>query len=99
MKVNRNSEKKNASAKIRLVDGVAFRVIEDEAVVVKPIDGSMMILNETGTSIIKSIGKGITEERLIKKIVDDYDIPVEVANRDVKSFLKRLKKEGIIEIS
>ncbi len=99
MKKGKKSAKSVKGTRIRLRDGIVFRVLEDEAAVVKPEDGTLMILNETGTFILKSIGKGITVERLIRNIMKDYETTTAKTEKDVIFFLKKLEKEGLIEIS
>jgi len=96
MKVKKKPEK---IGKIRLRDGVAFRIIEGEAAVLRPDDGTLMILNETGSFILNNIRKGMLIDTLIKKVVDEYDTTLKKAEKDVKSFLKILEKESIVEIS
>ncbi len=87
------------AAKVRLRDGIVFRVMDEEAAVVRPDDGTLMILNETATFILKSIGKGTSRESLVRRIVSEYDTTPVEAERDLNSFLKTLEKEGLIEIS
>lgn len=83
--------------RIRLKEGVIFRVLEGEAAVVKPEDGTLIILNETGTFILRHLKKGITKEALVKKIVSEYDTTEREAERDLNSFLRSLKKNGLVE--
>ncbi|MCX7959586.1 MAG: PqqD family protein, partial [Deltaproteobacteria bacterium] len=77
---------------------IVFRIMEDESAIVRPDDGTLMILNETGTFILKNIRKGISAKSLIKKIIREYDTTEERAEKDVRTFLKMLEKENIIEI-
>ncbi|MGB9600908.1 MAG: PqqD family protein [Myxococcota bacterium] len=80
----------------RVNERVIYRVIEDEAAVVKPDDGSLIMLNETGTFILKNLKKAISIDKLTQKVLSEYDISREKAEKDVKQFIKLLLKEGII---
>lgn len=90
-------KKEHKTPSYRLKDMCIFRVIEGEAAVVKPDDGTLIMLNETGTFILKNLKRKISLKSLLKKVLDEYDISEEKAIKDVHQFLSRLIKEGIIE--
>ncbi len=94
-----NKKTNKISQKIRLKEGVFFRIIDKEAAVVRPDDGSLIILNETATFIFKNISRGTSKEMLIKKIIKEYDTTEKEAEKDLNSFLKTLEKEDLVEIS
>ena len=61
-------------------------------------------LNEVGAFIFKNIESGIDVEDIIKKMLEEYDIPgnndeekYEKASNDVNKFINEMKKAGIIE--
>ncbi|MCX7943060.1 MAG: PqqD family protein [Deltaproteobacteria bacterium] len=84
---------------VKLKEGTVFRIMENESALVRPDDGTLIILNETGTFIVKNIKKKISKKALIRKIINEYDTTLQRVEKDVDSFLKKLEKEGIIEIS
>jgi nucleoid DNA-binding protein len=46
---------------------------------------------------LRHLKKGITKEALVKKIVSEYDTTEREAERDLNSFLRSLKKNGLVE--
>lgn len=102
MKIKKNQNEKvikGFQGKVKLRKEIVFRTIDDEAAIVRPEDGTLMIINETGSFILKNLKRGILIENLIKKVLNEYEVNKERAERDVYSFIKALEKEGIIEIS
>lgn len=55
-------------------------------------------LNETGTFLFKELEKGVeSEEELVLKLINAYDVDEFRATEDVNAFLRELKGAGIIE--
>lgn len=57
----------------------------------------MMNLNKTGAFFWKLLEKGATEEELVEKALEQYEVSEEVVRRDVKGFLERLTQIGALE--
>ena len=57
----------------------------------------MMNLNKTGAFFWKLLEKGATEEELVEKAMERYEVSEEVVRRDVKGFLERLTQIGALE--
>ena len=57
----------------------------------------MMNLNKTGAFFWKLLEKGPTEEELVEKALERYEVSEEVVRRDVKGFLERLTQIGALE--
>jgi hypothetical protein len=98
MKRNEPKERQpKISKKFRVKGDITHRIIDNEAAIVRPSDGTLIILNESGTFIFKNLVRGLSPERIIKKIVQEFDVDPERAERDLNSFLRVMKREAIIE--
>ena len=98
MKKNEPKERQpKISKKFRVKSDITHRIIDNEAAIVRPSDGTLIILNESGTFIFKNLVRGLSPERIIKKIVQEFDVDPERAERDLNSFLRVKKREAIIE--
>ncbi len=54
-------------------------------------------LNESGAFLWKKLADGIEEAELIKELLNEYEVSEEIANNDVKTFIKKLKEADILE--
>ena len=54
-------------------------------------------LNESGAFLWKKLADGIKEAELIKELLNEYEVSEEIANNDVKTFIKKLKEVDILE--
>jgi len=99
MKVSKLNKKEadKKTTRFRVREDITHRIIDNEAAIVRPSDGTLIILNESGTFIFENLVKGLSPERIIKKIVDEFDVDIKRAERDLKSFLRLMKKESVIE--
>jgi len=62
------------------------------------VDFSAMItLNETGAFLFENIKNDITEEELVKVMLNEYDTDEETAKADVAEFVNSLKTQGWVE--
>lgn len=71
---------------------IAWRVIAGEAVIVLPVAGCVLALNESGTRVWKAIDGRRTVGKIADGLVREYDVPEPRARRDVRKFLKDLVK-------
>ena len=59
---------------------------------------SLIKLNETGAFLWRCIEReGLTTEELARKMVESYDISLDIATADVEKFIADLGKVGILE--
>ena len=55
-------------------------------------------MNETGAFLWKLIEeKDMTEDELLKAVLDEYDAPPDLAAKDIEKFEKQLRDGGILE--
>ncbi|MGN1468310.1 MAG: PqqD family protein [Ruminococcus sp.] len=87
---------------MKIKDDFVMRKMADTTVVVpvgsNAIDFNGMInLNETGAFLFEILQQGATNEELVSKLLDEYDVSREQACKDVDIFVKKLKDADIIE--
>lgn len=58
---------------------------------------SIFALNETGAYIWRLLEEGLSEDEIIERIVNEFDVDVTQAKNDVRFFLQELMKHGLIE--
>lgn len=86
------------------VPGVVGQVLENknptktEAVIVLPDKGQIKVFNEVGARIWSLIDGVRTIEDIIYIIVNEYQIPKKVAEKDILGFMDELDKKSIIII-
>ena len=79
----------------------AFRVVAGEAVLV-PIRGgvgelgSIFTLNEVGAEIWRLIDGARSTDDIAQAVCEQFEVALEQATRDVRSFLKRLLDRGLV---
>ncbi len=54
-------------------------------------------LNSVGGKIVEFLKEDISEEELIKKMLEIYDVDYETLEKDVKAILSKLKEANIVE--
>ncbi|MBE5958548.1 MAG: PqqD family protein [Lachnospiraceae bacterium] len=57
----------------------------------------MATLNETGAFLFEKMKEEITEEELVKALLNEYDIDEDTAKNDVNLFVEKIKGAGILE--
>ena len=76
---------------------VAFRKINGIYYVVDTKNLRLFTFNDTASLVWELLIKGYTADEITKKITEEYDVSKEEARTDVKSLLKKLQEEKIIE--
>lgn len=54
-------------------------------------------LNSTGAFLWKQLENEVSEEELIDKLLDEYEIDRETAQRDISEFLQRLREANLLD--
>ncbi len=87
---------------MKIREDFILRKIADTNVVVPVgkavVDFSGMInLNDSGAFLFRILQQGATEQELVKALTDEYDVPTNIAQRDVALFVAKVKDAGILE--
>ena len=87
---------------MKIRDGFILREVGGQPVVVAVGAASnyfngMVRLNATSKFLFEKLQDGITEDELVKAVVEKYEVDEETARKDVQDFIETLAKPGIIE--
>jgi hypothetical protein len=79
-----------------LITDVIWRVLDDNAVLVSPEGGQVTILNEVGTEIWSLIDGQNSGIDIAHHLIQQYDVSINQAQKDVELFLTKLNNRGLI---
>lgn len=81
------------------IEATAWRIIDNEAVIVSPLDSEVTILNEVGSLIWKLMDGFRDTEQLVKDLCQEYEVSVEEARKDIEEFIEDLSNKRLLTIS
>lgn len=58
---------------------------------------NILMLSESGALLWNKISEGADEEELVREILGTYDIDEETARKDVREFIAKVEKQGLLE--
>ena len=85
------------SREFRITPEVRYRIIDDEAVVVRQGEGDVLVFNQVAARVVHLVGEGLDAQRIGDLLVDEYDAPEAAIRQDVDSFLRELEDLHVIE--
>ncbi|MGQ0703484.1 MAG: PqqD family protein [Gemmatimonadales bacterium] len=83
--------------RVRIPAAVLFQEIEGEAVLMHTGKESYFTLDPVGTTIWKLLMASPDDETTRAHLLETYEVPAEVAERDLKEFVARLLEAGLLE--
>ncbi len=85
---------------MKIKSGYMLKKVADNYIVVPvqnlDFDG-VITLNETGVVLWEALSTDTETEKLVKLMLDQYEVSEETAKQDVISFLKMLRDENLID--
>jgi len=91
-----NSKQKS---RVKINEGIVWRVIDDEVIVLSPVNVSMHALTGCGSRIWGLIEDENDIAAVVETICKEYDVAPEQAEKDVTGFIRNLAELGVVEIS
>lgn len=76
---------------------IRYRVIDDEAVVVRQREGDVLVLNQVAARVLKFIGEGLSVGEIGDRVAREYEAPEANIRQDVGAFLVELEELNVIE--
>jgi hypothetical protein len=76
---------------------VRYRVIDDEAVVVRQGEGDVLVLNEVAAKVLQLVGEGLSAPEIGNRLSSEYEAPEAAIRNDVDRFLEELVTLHVIE--
>lgn len=80
----------------RHVGDIRYRIIDDEAVVIRQRAGEVLGLNPTGARLLELIDSKTSVEGLVDVLASEFEMERAEIERDVLRFLKELQEAGVI---
>ncbi len=78
---------------------MAWRVYDGEAVVLSPDDSILNTLNAVGTLIWEAADGRTPVSAIVARISEEFDVESERAERDVATFIEKLRQRGLLSVS
>ena len=84
---------------MKIKSNFAKRKIADSNIVVPAIKdfNGMITLNDSASFFWDCMINETTEEEVIEKVIEEYDIDKETAKRDIEKFIKMLEDNNLLE--
>jgi hypothetical protein len=76
---------------------VRFRVVGDEAVIVRQEDAEVIALNEVGASVLALLDSRRSVRDVLDALLEQYDVERESLAGDLARFLSELRDAGVVE--
>lgn len=76
---------------------VRFRVVGEEAVVVRQEAAEVIALNDVGASVLALLDSRRTVAAVVEALLAEYDIDRDALRADVEAFLLELRDTGVVE--
>lgn len=78
-------------------DDVRYRVVGEEAIVVRQNAAEVIALNDVGARILELIDAKSTVSEVIEKMSSEYDVDRDELTQDVENFVTAIYDAGIVE--
>jgi len=78
-------------------DDIRYRVVGEEAVVVRQNAAEVLALNDVGARILELIDAKCTVGQLVEAMSSEYEVEREELTRDVENFVAAIHEAGIVE--
>ncbi len=87
---------------MKIKDGFILREVAGNTIVVAVGDAvkefnGVINLNETGAYLWKVLEKGAEEKDLVDALLSEYEVDKELAEKDVKAFIEKLKSSKLLK--
>ena len=87
---------------LKIKKGFVLREVSGSYIVVAVGSASkefkgLITLNETGAFLWEKLVSGNTKEGLVEAMLEEYDAPKEVIEKDVNAFVKMITDGGLVE--
>ena len=85
------------SRSFRVAPDIRYRVIDEEAVVVRQREGDVLVLNQVAARVLQLVGQGLSPTEIGDRVTGEYEAPEVVIRDDVERFLAELEDLNVLE--
>jgi hypothetical protein len=75
---------------------VAWRLVQDEALLVDPHTGSIFPLNPVAARLWVLLGEGGAFSEIVQQLFQEFDAPQETIQADVSTFIAKALQAGVL---
>jgi len=90
-------EQEDATLRLRQ-EGLNWREIDGEVVVLDTERSHYLNLNPTGSVMWLMLAAGATERQLVHRLTQEFEVDEQTARQDVASFLASCRENGLLAI-
>ena len=76
---------------------VRYRLLLDEAVVIRQDAAEVLGLNLVGARVLELIDEGLSESTILERLLQEFDVTPRQLQADVRDFIAELRDLGVIE--
>lgn len=87
--------KNDATLRLR-EQGLNWREIDGEVVVLDVESSHYLNLNETGAVLWVTLAEGATERQLVDKLIGEFEVDEQTARSDVQAFIVSCRENGVL---
>ncbi len=84
------------NCRFELCRDVRYRVVEDEAVVLRQGPGEVLILNEVAARVLCLVDDGESFGAIASRLVEEFEAPVARLRTDLEGFIEDAVAAGLI---
>jgi Coenzyme PQQ synthesis protein D (PqqD) len=77
---------------------LSWRVLEDEAVILYPEEGTLHRLNVTGTQVWEQLDGTTPLSLIAKSLTTEFEVTIEDAERDLRTLAAELFEAKLVEV-
>jgi len=80
-------------------DDMAWRIVDDECIIVDPQGSQATVLNPVGARIWELMDGKKTVTTILEQILEEYDVAEETARADASQFVEELIQRNLVRFS
>jgi len=86
----------SGDTKFKTTENFAWRNVNDEIIILNLKSGEYFTLNDVAQCIWSAVTEEKSVEEIKVKIIDEYDVSTERAERDIDNFIAGMIEQGLI---
>jgi hypothetical protein len=84
--------------KLKIPDGVMFRILGGEAVLLNLASGTYFGLDEVGTRMWQLMSEHGSTDKVVEAMLEEYEVEESLLQRDLDKLVKDLTDNGLVKL-
>ena len=85
------------SSSYKVSPDIRYRVIDDEAVVVRQSEGDVLVLNQVAARVLQLVDENLSPAEIGDRVAAEYEAPEATIRNDVERCLGELEELKVLE--